>query len=85
MSLPHNDSIPDEVYELVTRHAGEDFAGGFLSVATLDGNVLTPHTETRWLMIQQRPALKLALRENGWIVQRPLPFGHPKRPDSSHP
>lgn len=80
--LPRKDGIPDELLDLVKGCTDEEFAGGFLSMAIIRGKRITPYTVTRYMMIQERPVLRRSLEEDGWAIIKPLPFGHPARPES---
>jgi len=66
----------------MAQSEGAAFADSYLSGAIQDGLKLTPHTTIAHDRIAKSPWARKVLEERGMVLIRPLPFGHPDRPDS---
>jgi len=75
-------TVDRSLWDQVAQDVRAAFADSYLSGARVAGKHLTPHTVTAWLALKaERWAMK-AIADHGLTLAKPLPFGHPDRPDA---
>ncbi len=75
-------TVPREIWDAVAVAVRPTYADSYLSGAHVEGQNLVPHTVTAYLRLKENAAVIGVIGSFGLKLWRPLPFGHPDRPDS---
>lgn len=74
-------TVPQRIYDAVSKECGQPFADSYLWNARMSGDVMTPHTVTAFLILKRSFGARKALGLEKVGLAEPKPFpGHPERP-----
>lgn len=75
-------TVDRSLWDAVAEAVRPTFADSYLSGASQFFDRLLPHTVTAYERLKAEPWAMKAIADAGLKLSKPLPFGHPDRPDT---
>ncbi len=74
-------TVSESLWNAMAKDIRPEFADSYLSGAKQTASTLTPHTVTAYRRLAEHTWAKKIIPAHGLTLLKPLPFGHPDRPD----